>query len=74
MRLQNLACLERKLGDTEASYFLPSRESGVNDMYVEFYAFRRRVLTLPGIFILGSLLSPTSLRAIESLLSGPYSA
>ncbi|THV07508.1 hypothetical protein K435DRAFT_788427 [Dendrothele bispora CBS 962.96] len=26
--------LERKLGDTEASYFLPSRENGVNDMYV----------------------------------------
>ncbi|KAK0505685.1 hypothetical protein EDD18DRAFT_1304501 [Armillaria luteobubalina] len=25
---------ERLLGDTEASYFLPSRESGVNDMYV----------------------------------------
>ncbi|KAF9074846.1 hypothetical protein BDP27DRAFT_1380944 [Rhodocollybia butyracea] len=34
MRLQNPACLERKLGDTEASYFLPSRESGVNDMYL----------------------------------------
>ncbi|TFK36994.1 hypothetical protein BDQ12DRAFT_736718 [Crucibulum laeve] len=26
--------LERHLGDTEASYFLPSRESGVNDMYL----------------------------------------
>ncbi|KAJ6621220.1 hypothetical protein B0H10DRAFT_2175488 [Mycena sp. CBHHK59/15] len=26
--------LERPLGDTEASYFLPSRESGVNDMYL----------------------------------------
>ncbi|KAI0706097.1 hypothetical protein BC835DRAFT_1260804 [Cytidiella melzeri] len=25
---------ERKLGDTEASYFLPSRQSGVNDMYL----------------------------------------
>lgn len=25
---------ERRLGDTEASYFLPSRESGVNDMFV----------------------------------------
>ncbi|KAK0481727.1 hypothetical protein IW261DRAFT_1550776 [Armillaria novae-zelandiae] len=25
---------ERRLGDTEASYFLPSRESGVNDMYL----------------------------------------
>ncbi|KAJ7110066.1 hypothetical protein C8R44DRAFT_634837 [Mycena epipterygia] len=25
---------ERPLGDTEASYFLPSRESGVNDMYL----------------------------------------
>jgi hypothetical protein len=23
---------ERRLGDTELSYFLPSRESGVNDM------------------------------------------
>ncbi|KAK7064108.1 putative 15-O-acetyltransferase Tri3 [Favolaschia claudopus] len=26
--------LERQLGQTEASYFLPSRESGVNDMYL----------------------------------------
>ncbi|KAJ7631066.1 hypothetical protein FB45DRAFT_747482 [Roridomyces roridus] len=26
--------LERPLGDTEVSYFLPSRESGVNDMYL----------------------------------------
>ncbi|KAJ7492479.1 hypothetical protein FB451DRAFT_1336381 [Mycena latifolia] len=26
--------LERSLGDTEVSYFLPSRESGVNDMYL----------------------------------------
>lgn len=25
---------ERPLGDTEISYFLPSRESGVNDMHV----------------------------------------
>ncbi|KAF9454147.1 hypothetical protein P691DRAFT_718074 [Macrolepiota fuliginosa MF-IS2] len=25
---------ERRLGDTEASYYLPSRESGVNDMYL----------------------------------------
>ena len=25
---------ERKMGDTELSYFLPSRESGVNDMCV----------------------------------------
>jgi len=25
---------ERSLGETETSYFLPSRESGVNDMYV----------------------------------------
>ncbi|KAF5352707.1 hypothetical protein D9756_005938 [Leucocoprinus leucothites] len=25
---------ERTLGDTEASYYLPSRESGVNDMYL----------------------------------------
>ncbi|KIP02084.1 hypothetical protein PHLGIDRAFT_130931 [Phlebiopsis gigantea 11061_1 CR5-6] len=26
--------LERKMGDTELSYFLPSRQSGVNDMYL----------------------------------------
>ena len=25
---------ERRMGDTELSYFLPSRQSGVNDMYV----------------------------------------
>jgi hypothetical protein len=24
---------ERKLGDTETSYYLPSRDNGVNDMY-----------------------------------------
>ncbi|KAF5368480.1 hypothetical protein D9758_002233 [Tetrapyrgos nigripes] len=35
MRLPNpITHLERKLGDTEASYFLPSRENGVNDMYL----------------------------------------
>ncbi|KAJ4485801.1 hypothetical protein J3R30DRAFT_3282574 [Lentinula aciculospora] len=34
MRLQNPTRLERRLGDTETSYFLPSRESGVNDMYL----------------------------------------
>jgi hypothetical protein len=28
---------ERGLGDTELSYFLPSRESGVNDMWVVSY-------------------------------------
>lgn len=27
--------LQRCLGDTELSYFLPSRESGVNDMYAQ---------------------------------------
>jgi hypothetical protein len=27
-------CFERKMGDTELSYFLPSRQSGVNDMCV----------------------------------------
>ena len=26
------ALFERKMGDTELSYYLPSRESGVNDM------------------------------------------
>ncbi|KAF5388592.1 hypothetical protein D9757_004680 [Collybiopsis confluens] len=34
MRLQNPLRLERGLGHTEASYYLPSRESGVNDMYL----------------------------------------
>lgn len=34
MRLQNPIRIERSLGDTETSYFLPSRESGVNDMYI----------------------------------------
>ena len=29
---------ERKMGDTELSYFLPSRQSGVNDMYVHVLA------------------------------------
>lgn len=33
-RVQRLHQVERQLGETEVSYFLPSRESGVNDMYV----------------------------------------
>ncbi|KAI0936794.1 hypothetical protein AcV5_004842 [Taiwanofungus camphoratus] len=44
---------ERKMGDTELSYFLPSRQSGVNDMYLhlgflapEHYARRPRVRTV----------------------------
>ncbi len=32
---------ERKMGDTELSYFLPSRESGVNDMYVVLFDISR---------------------------------
>ncbi|KAH9486485.1 hypothetical protein JR316_0000550 [Psilocybe cubensis] len=31
---QTISHVERKLGETEVSYFLPSRESGVNDMYL----------------------------------------
>ncbi|KAJ3721745.1 hypothetical protein C8R42DRAFT_580772 [Lentinula raphanica] len=34
MRIHNPIHLERRLGDTETSYFLPSRASGVNDMYL----------------------------------------
>ncbi|KAK0208750.1 hypothetical protein DFS33DRAFT_1372027 [Desarmillaria ectypa] len=41
---------ERRMGDTEVSYFLPSRESGVNDMYLHLgfnaparYVLRSRV-------------------------------
>ncbi|KAI0778372.1 hypothetical protein BD413DRAFT_630739 [Trametes elegans] len=44
---------ERKMGDTELSYFLPSRQSGVNDMYLhlgfkapERVARRSRVSTV----------------------------
>ncbi|KAF9535684.1 hypothetical protein CPB83DRAFT_901373 [Crepidotus variabilis] len=32
--LEALRAVERQLGETEVSYFLPSRESGVNDMYL----------------------------------------
>lgn len=32
--VQKAPVVRRRLGDTEASYFLPSRESGVNDMYL----------------------------------------
>ncbi|KAF8807859.1 hypothetical protein BYT27DRAFT_7189949 [Phlegmacium glaucopus] len=32
--LRSSSHVERKLGDSELSYFLPSRESGVNDMYL----------------------------------------
>ena len=39
VQLENVAAVkapgpryERKMGDTELSYFLPSRQSGVNDM------------------------------------------
>ena len=38
--------VERKLGDSELSYFLPSRESGVNDMYVtNEIIFKKLLLT-----------------------------
>ncbi|CAL1695027.1 unnamed protein product [Somion occarium] len=44
---------ERKMGDTELSYFLPSRQSGVNDMYLhlgfraaEQFVRRSRVATV----------------------------
>lgn len=30
----NAFCYERQLGDNELSYYLPSRATGVNDMYV----------------------------------------
>ena len=39
---------ERKMGDTELSYFLPSRQTGVNDMYV-LYARHFLVGSLLGI-------------------------
>lgn len=29
---------ERRMGDTELSYYLPSRADGVNDMYVTIHA------------------------------------
>lgn len=32
------AVFERKMGDTELSYFLPSRQTGVNDMYGSNYS------------------------------------
>ena len=35
------AVFERKMGDTELSYFLPSRQSGVNDMYALLFPFVR---------------------------------
>lgn len=28
--------VERRMGDTELSYYLPARENGVNDMWVPF--------------------------------------
>lgn len=34
INVQPEARYERKMGDTELSYYLPSRASGVNDMYV----------------------------------------
>lgn len=35
---------QRKLGETETSYYLPSRESGVNDMYVYLVKFSFELL------------------------------
>lgn len=40
-RVAEPLCYERKMGDTELSYFLPSRQSGVNDMYVPPSALRK---------------------------------
>ena len=37
---------ERQLGETEVSYFLPSREDGVNDMWVIIVVVRLRFICL----------------------------
>ena len=66
---------ERKMGDGELSYYLPSRANGVNDMYVpsppghplELIACVLR----PGIFISALKHQPTSWRARECAPSGP---
>ena len=49
--LRTSSYVERKLGDTELSYFLPSRESGVNDMYVHSRSRIHRPKSSAGISI-----------------------
>lgn len=38
---------ERKLGDSELSYYLPSRANGVNDMFVHVLSYVALVLNVP---------------------------
>ena len=60
---------ERKMGDTELSYFLPSRQTGVNDMCVlVFMSSRRCALTLA----VGICTSASTRRAV--LRNAPVSA
>lgn len=71
---------ERKMGDTELSYFLPSRQSGVNDMCVRFIVSSRisslqwSVLSSEGIFIWDSVLLSNSSGVLELQQYGLYCA
>lgn len=66
---------ERKMGDTELSYFLPSRQSGVNDMYVLFASFVLSFIQRSppsGTFTLASVHLRASLLVPESALYGQF--
>ncbi len=64
--------VERNLGETEASYYLPSREDGVNDMCVFFWPSLGRVLSVIGIFISASTHHPSRLLAAGFFLLGLF--
>ena len=66
--------VERKLGDTELSYFLPSRENGVNDMCVHSHSRIHRPKPSAGISISDFVRRAISLSKIVYRLFGPLCA
>jgi len=46
-RADGTSYYERQLGDSEVSYYLQSRATGVNDMFVSSYDFREASTHLP---------------------------
>src|SRR6266702_8358357 len=68
---------ERKLGDSELSYYLPGRAAGVNDMFASPHSLMISQISLPltiGISTWGSSPLSVSWFGVECALLGPYCA
>lgn len=60
---------QRKLGETEISYYLPSRDSGVNDMYVACPSYHAPLPSLCRYLHLGFHASPKRVTPNRILLT-----